>query len=159
MADEVQSGSDAGTNDIGILTSRVLTAWRKRLRRMKDARPRGGDRGESERHLVSALLRVTEAGDDHWLPALAAAAARYGTEQPRARLDPSGLCNEFAALRQIVLKQLPEAGLAGPDAASARIHRLDQAIAIVAKAAVSADTESQRTSNSVAAPQTDGLLS
>jgi hypothetical protein len=127
---------------------------------MKDAQPRGGDRGESERHLVSALLRVTEAEDDHWLPALAAAAAQYGTEQPRARLDPGGLCNEFAALRQVVLKQLPLGGLTSADGTSARIHRLDQAISIVAKAAVLADTQSQGTGgNSLASSRTDGLPS
>jgi hypothetical protein len=140
MADETQPSDDGGSNDIAVLTTRVLTAWRRRLRRMKDAQPRSGDRGECERHLVAALLRVTEADDDHWLPALAAAAARYGTEQPRARLDPSGLCDEFSALRQVVLKQLPERTLTTPDAASARLHRLDQAISIVAKAAVTEPT-------------------
>jgi len=135
MADECQSSVDVDSREIAALTTRVLAAWRKRLRRRKDPHPRTSDRGESERHLVAALLRVTE-NDDQSLPALAAAAARYGTEQPRARLDPVGLCDEFEALRQIVLNQLTERGSANPDVASARIRRLDQALSIVAKAAV-----------------------
>jgi len=135
MADESQSSVDDDNRDIAALTTRVLAAWRKRLRRRKDAHPRTSDRGESERHLVAALLRVTE-NDDRCLPALAAAAARYGTEQPRARLDPVGFCDEFVALRQIVLKQLTEHGSLNPDVASTRVRRLDQALAIVTKAAV-----------------------
>ena len=143
MADESQSSVDVDSSDIGTLTTRVLAAWRKRLRRRKDAHPRTSDRGESERHLVAALLRVTE-NDDQCLPALAAAAARYGTEQPRARLDPVGLCDEFVALRHIVLNQLTERGSANPTMASARIRRLDQALSIVAKAAVLTESQPRR---------------
>ena len=138
MADERQSSFDVDSREIAALTTRVLAAWRKRLRRGKDAHPRASDRGASERHLVAALLRVTE-NDDQCLPALAAAAARYGMEQPRARLDPVGFCDEFVALRQIVLKQLAKRGSPNPDVASTRIRRLDQALSIVTKAAVSAE--------------------
>jgi hypothetical protein len=143
MADESQSRVDDDSREIADLTTRVLAAWRKRLRRRKDAHPRTSDRGESERHLVAALLRVIDE-DDQCLPALAAAAARYGTEQPRARLDPAGLCDEFVVLRQIVLNQLTERGPADPNVASARICRLDQALSIVAKAAVSTEFQSPR---------------
>lgn len=136
MADESQSRADVDSREIAALTTRVLAAWRKRLRRRKDAHPRTGDRGESERHLVAALLRVTE-NDDQCLPALAAAAAAYGTDQPRARLDPVGLSNEFATLRQVVLDQLTQGTSLSPDVVSARVRRLDQALSIVAKAAVS----------------------
>jgi|tagenome__1003787_1003787.scaffolds.fasta_scaffold20209297_1 hypothetical protein len=138
MDDERESCVGDESGEIAALTSRVLAAWRKRLRRRKDAHPRTSDRGESERHLVAALLRVTE-NDDQCLPALAAAAARYGTEQPRARLDPAGLCDEFVALREIVLNQLTERGAPNPTVTSARIRRLDQALSIVAKAAVSTE--------------------
>lgn len=143
MADENQSRVDVDSREIAALTTRVLAAWRKRLRRRNDAHPRTSDRGECERHLVAALLRVTE-NDDQCLPALAAAAARYGTEQPRARLDPVGFCDEFVVLRQIVLKQLAERGSPNPDVASTRIRRLDQALSIVAKAAVLTEFERGR---------------
>lgn len=145
MADESEPSVDAESREIAALTTRVLAAWRKRLRRKKDMHPRTSDRGESERHLVAALLRVTE-NDDQCLPALAAAAARYGTEQPRARLDPLGLCDEFDALREIVLKQLTEHGSPNPTATSARTRRLDQALSIVAKAAVSTELQPRRMS-------------
>jgi hypothetical protein len=138
MDDASESNVDGESREIAALTTRVLAAWRKRLRRRKDAEPRTSDRGECERHLVAALLRVTE-NDDECLPALAAAAARYGTEQPRARLDPTGLCDEFVALREIVLNQLTEHGSPNDTATSARIRRLDQALSIVAKAAGSTD--------------------
>ena len=141
MADESQSSDDIARREIAALTTRVLAAWRRRLRRSKDAHPRTSDRGECERHLVAGLLRAIE-NDDQCLPALAAAAARYGTEQPRARLDPAGLCEEFVVLRQIVLNQLTERGPSDPDVASARICRLDQALSIVAKAAASTEFHS-----------------
>lgn len=140
MADASRSTPDGASDEIADLTTRVLAAWRKRLRRRKDAQPRTSDRGECERLLVAALLRVTES-DDQCLPALAAAAARYGTEQPRARLDPVGFCDEFVALRQIVLKQLTMRGSPNPDVASTRIRRLDQALSIVTKAAVVTEFE------------------
>ena len=143
MADESQAGVGAADPEIAALTTRVLAAWRKRLRRMKDAHPRTSERGECERHLVAALIRATE-NNDECLPALAAAAARYGTEQPRARLDPVGVCAEFVALRQIVLNQLTERGMANPDLASARVRRLDQALSIVAKAAILSEHEQGR---------------
>lgn len=145
MPENCESRTDADTTDsaavIAALTTRVLTAWRKRLRRRGDTRPRSGTRGESERQLVTALLRVTAADDAQFLPALAAAAAQYSVEQPGARLDPGGLSGEFTALRQIVSKQLKERESPNSDASLARIVRLDQAISIVAKAAVSADYE------------------
>ena len=141
LADELEPGVDSGAREIAALTSRVLAAWRKRLRRMNDAHPRAGDRGECERHLVAALLRVAEVDDEQWLTALAAAAARYATEQPRGRLDPSGLSGEFAALRQIVLKQLTQRAPAEPEVTFARSHRLDRAISIVAKAAGFSEVE------------------
>ena len=143
MADQSQSRVDSDSGEIAALTTRVLAAWRRRLRRRKDTHPRSSDRGESERHLVAALLRVTES-DDQFLPALAAAAAAYGTEQPRARLDPVGLRNEFAALRQVVLDQLTPSASVNPDVASARIRRLDQALSVVAKAAVLVECEPRR---------------
>jgi len=135
MADQSHSTPDAHGSEIAALTTRVLAAWRKRLRRKKDGPPRTGERGDCERHLVSALLRVSQMDDEQSLPALAAAAAHYGTEQPGARLTPRGLGDEFAALRQIIVKQLTRAGSNDGAAAAACLGRLDQAIAIVAKAA------------------------
>jgi hypothetical protein len=125
MADQSHSTPDADASEIAALTTRVLAAWRKRLRRKKDGPPRTGERGDCERHLVSALLRVSQMDDEECLPALAAAAAHYATEQPTARFSPRGLDEEFVALRQIIEKQLTRA----------RLGRLDQAMSIVAKAA------------------------
>ena len=135
MADQSHSTPDADAAEIADLTTRVLAAWRKRLRRKKDGPPRSGERGDCERLLVTALLRVCQADDEQCLPALAAAAAHYGTEQPGARLNPRGLGDEFVALHQIIAKQLARVD-SNTDAPSvARLVRLDQAMSIVAKAA------------------------
>src|SRR5690349_13042376 len=96
------SSRRVGASDVEHLTSEVLRQWRQRLRRRSDERPRTGDRGESERLLVGALLRASSSNDDTILPGLAAAAAQYGAGQRRDRPDPASLCDELSCLRQIV---------------------------------------------------------
>jgi hypothetical protein len=119
------------------LTNHVLESWRRQLRRVADNQPRTGDRGETERLLVSALLRASSSDTDEILPGLASAAARYGAGQQRERLDPGGLCEELASLRQIVWDELKQSD---PTVRSAvdRILRFDRALSIVVKAAVTA---------------------
>lgn len=119
------------------LTNEILQRWRRRLRRRADNRPRSGDRGESERLLVAALLRASNAKDDTLLPGLAAAAAQYGAGQRRDRLDPGGLCDELSCLRHIVWNDLKSRGPSVHDAVD-RILRFDRALSIVVKAAVTA---------------------
>lgn len=133
-ADAVSAGAAAGVEG---LTSEILRRWRQRLRRRGDDRPRSGDRGESERLLVAALLRASSSNDDSVLPGLAVAAAQYGTGQRRDRLDPGGLCDELASLRQIVWTEL-KSGQPDVNAAVDRILRFDRALSIVVKAAVTA---------------------
>jgi len=118
------------------LTSDILQRWRQRLRHSGDDRARTGDRGESERLLVATLLRASTSTDDAALPGLAVAAAQYGSEQ-RDRLDPAGLCEELACLRQLVWDELKSRE---PNVNSAvdRILRFDRALSIVVKAAVTA---------------------
>jgi hypothetical protein len=130
---------------IDFLTARILRQWRQRLRRLGDNRPRAGDRGENERLLVGALLRASSSADDEVLPGLAAAASCYGAGQRRARLDPTGLCDELSSLRQVVWKQLKEEDPSVESAAD-RILRFDQALSIVLKAAVTAGYPSQQPS-------------
>jgi hypothetical protein len=125
------------THDIDHLTSDILGRWRQQLRRREDERPRSGNRGESEQLLVATLLRASASKDDSLLPALAAAAARYGAEQRRARLDPGGLCDELSLLRHIVWEVLKLHGANVNDAVD-RILRFDQSLSIVVKAAVTA---------------------
>lgn len=133
-ADSVSAGAAGGVDG---LTSEILRRWRQRLRRRGDDRPRSGDRGESERLLVGALLRASRSNDDSVLPGLAVAAAQYGTGQRRDRLDPGGLCDELASLRQIVWSEL-KSGQPDVNAAVDRILRFDRALSIVVKAAVTA---------------------
>src|SRR5207249_4692719 len=45
MADDRRSRVDVDSGEIAALTTRVLAAWRKRLRRRKDGHPRTSDRG------------------------------------------------------------------------------------------------------------------
>lgn len=125
------------TRDIDDLTNDILRRWRLQLRRRADDRPRAGSRGESEQLLVATLFRVSSSKDDSLLPALAAAAARYGAEQRRARLDPDGLCDELSRLRHIVWTELKSKGPNVNDAVD-RILRFDRALSIVVKAAVTA---------------------
>src|SRR4051794_15602024 len=131
------AAADSAPRDVDHLTSDVLRRWRILLRRHADDRPRAGDRGESERLLVATLLRASNATDDAMLPALAAAAARYGTDQRRDRLDPGGLCHELAHLRQIVWSELRSDGSPLRDAVD-RILRFDRALSIVVTAALKA---------------------
>lgn len=131
------SPSGVGASDVEHLTSDILRRWRRQLRRRSDDRPRAGDRGESERLLVSALLRVSSSKDDTILPGLAAAAAQYGAGQRRDRLDPGGLCDELSCLRKIVWKEL-QSRQSHVDEAVDRILRFDRAVSIVMKAAVTA---------------------
>ena len=130
------AGADA-THDVDRLTSDILHRWRQELRRAGDDHPRSGGRGESEHLLVATLLRASTSRDDAILPALAAAAARYGAEQRRARLDPGGLCDELSRLRHIVWAELKAQGTNVSHAVD-RILRFDRALSIVVKAAVTA---------------------
>ena len=123
--------------DIEQLTSDILERWRRQLRGQSDDRPRTGDRGESERLLVTALLRAASANDDSVLPGLAVAAAQYGSEQRRDRLDPGGLCEELSCLRQLVWSEL-RTRQSNVNQAVDRILRFDRALSIVVKAAVTA---------------------
>lgn len=125
------------TREFDRLTKDILLRWRQELRRDGDDRPRSGGRGESEQLLVSTLLRTSSAKDDAILPALAAAAARYGAEQRRARIDPGGLCDELACLRQIVWGEIKAQAREVQDPVD-RILRFDRALSIVVKAAVTA---------------------
>lgn len=131
------TGSADAASDIEHLTSEILQRWRQRLRRRSDDRPRTGDRGESERLLVGALLRAACSKDDSMLPGLAAMAAQYGAGQRRDRLDPGGLCDELSCLRQIVWSEL-KARQSNVNDAVDRILRFDRALSIVVKAAVTA---------------------
>ena len=126
--------------DVDGLTSDILQQWRQRLRRHSDDRPRTGDRGESERLLVSALLRAASSKDDAMLPALAAAAAQYGAGQRRDHIDPGGLCDELTCLRHIVWSQL-KSRHPNVNEAVDRILRFDRALSIAVKAAMTAGYE------------------
>jgi len=135
------------SGDLPALTQRVLGQWRRRLRRLADdERPRSGDRGESERILVQALLRATIArmsSGDEILPALAAAAARYGTVQHRERIDPTGLCDELGALRAVTWEILKEDDPRTHEEALRRIFLFDRALSVVFRAAVTAGYDPQ----------------
>jgi hypothetical protein len=132
-----ESAKDVSAADVERLTTEVLRLWRQRLRRLADDRPRTGERGESERLLVSALLRVSDTETEDSLAALAAAAANYGAAERRSRLDPGALCDELAYLRDIVWRQL-KAMEASTHQAVGRILRFDRALSVAMKAAVSA---------------------
>ena len=134
---DATSASDLGASDVEHLTSDILRRWRRQLRRRSDDRPRAGDRGESERLLVGALLRASSSKDDTILPGLAAAAAQYGAGQRRDRLDPGGLCDELSCLRQIVWSELKSRQSPVHEAVD-RILRFDRALSIVVKAAMTA---------------------
>ena len=135
-SDPAGAGGNRAT-DLERLTGDILDRWRQRLRRHSDDRPRTGERGESERLLVGALLRVSSLKDDSVLPGLAAAAAQYGAGQRSHRLDPDGLCYELSCLRQIVWSEL-KSGQSDVNDAVDRILRFDRALSIVVKAAVAA---------------------
>ena len=137
----------AEASDVEHLTSDILRRWRRRLRRRSDDRPRAGDRGESERLLVGALLRASSSTDDTILPGLAAAAAQYGAGQRRDRLDPGGLCDELSCLRQIVWSELKSHQSQVHEAVD-RILRFDRALSIVMKAAVAAGYSDKTVSGS-----------
>jgi len=132
-----QTDSAGIAQDIERLTSEILRRWRVRLRRLADDRPRLGDRGESERLLVAALLRASNSKDDTLLPGLAVAAAQYGAGQRRDRLDPGGLCEELSLLRELVWSELKSQEPNVQNAVT-RILRFDRALSIVVKAAVRA---------------------
>ena len=117
------------------LAQDVLRLWRQRLRRNPDDRPRTDDRGESERRLVSALLRVAEAETDESLAALAGAAANYGACQWKGRLDPGALSEELACLRDLVWERLKQSGMLANQAVDT-ILRFDRALSLVMTAAV-----------------------
>lgn len=141
MADDDPRGARIDLSaDVDLLTNEILREWRHRLRRRADDRPRSGDRGENERLLVAAILRASQ--DDGVLPGLAAAAAQYGAGQRRDRLDPNGLCDELACLRQIVWRELKTHAANVNDAVD-RILRVDRALSIVVKAALTAGYEAQ----------------
>jgi transposase-like protein len=137
------SDRDAGVpsadvaREIDDLTRDILQRWRRRLRRRADDRPRSGDRGESERLLVAALLRASSSKDDSILPGLAAAAAQYGSGQRRDRLDPGALCDELSCLRNIVWSELKSHEPTVHKAVD-RILQFDRALSIVVKAAMTA---------------------
>lgn len=141
------ASSGVGASDVEHLTSDILRRWRWQLRRRSDDRPRAGDRGESERLLVGALLRASSSKDDTILPGLAAAAAQYGAGQRRDRLDPGGLCDELSCLRQIVWTEL-KSRQSHVDEAVDRILRFDRALSIVMKAAVTAGYADKTVSSS-----------
>lgn len=127
----------SGAVDVERLTDDILPQWRQRLRRRSDDRPRTGDRGDSERLLVAALLRASSSKDDAILPGLAAAAAQYGALQQRDRIDPGALCDELTCLRHIVWSELRSRQSNVNDAVD-HILRFDRALSIVVKAAVAA---------------------
>jgi hypothetical protein len=141
MADDDPRGARIDLSaDVDLLTNEILREWRQRLRRRADDRARSGDRGENERLLVAAILRASQ--DDGVLPGLAAAAAQYGAGQRRDRLDPNGLCDELSCLRQIVWSELKAHARSVNDAVD-RILRVDRALSIVVKAALTAGYEAQ----------------
>ena len=148
------SSSGVGASDVEHLTSDILRRWRRQLRRRSDDRPRAGDRGESERLLVGALLRASSAKDDALLPGLAAAAAQYGAGQRRDRLDPGGLCDELSCLRQIVWSELQQRQSHVNEAVD-RILRFDRALSIVVKAAVRAGYTENTVSDSPPCSKTE----
>src|SRR5690348_1191137 len=134
------------------LLNRVLSRWRGRLRRLADSRPRSGERGESERLLVGALLRATdsdESMDDRLLPGLAAAAARYGAGQRRERIDPGGLCDELGSLRAVVWEVLKERTPVDAEQSLVRILRFDRALSIVIRAALRAGYDPEDAKRSI----------
>ena len=107
---------------------------------MPDARPRSGDRGESERILVASLLRTTQSQvtNKDTPSALATAAAQYGARQRRERIDPGGLCDELGSLRAVVWEFLKEADGTDHERSLKRILAFDCALSIVSRAALRA---------------------
>jgi hypothetical protein len=118
------------------LTS-IVDDWRQRLRSADGDERRTGERGKREQDLVRALLRASDvsAEEETVLHALAVAAAAYGEEKHRERLDPSILCWELAELRNAVwdhFKQLDTARNA-----TEHILRFDRALSIAVRATIS----------------------
>lgn len=119
----------------------ILAGWRQRLRGSPDLQPREGLRGRRERALTRALLAaaesrgVADAPDEEALRKLAMAAALYGADQPRERLDPGALCEELGYLRQAVWDHLRQAKLER-QVITDRILAFDRALTIALRAAV-----------------------
>ena len=149
--DRIPGSASEAPNTLNTLTTRVLTRWRGRLRRLPDGRARSGERGDSERNLVRTLLRATEpvaSSDDENLAALAAAAARYGAGQRRERIDPGGLCDELGALRGTVWEVFKEVDPKPHHDALGRILAFDRALSIVLRAAVMAGYDPEQARDS-----------
>jgi hypothetical protein len=144
----------AGTQRVAVddLVARILSRWRGRLRRLPDRRPRTGERGDSERVLVSTLLRIIssdESSAEENLPGLAVAAARYGAGQRRERIDPGGLCDELSSLRSVVWEVLKERDDPSRTEAVERIFRFDRALSIVTRAALKAGYDPEEAKRSI----------
>ena len=135
----MSDATDRLLNDDAI--SEILADWRRRLRSASDgAPPRGGGRGQRERSLTRALLAAAAAPENtpqatESLGKVAMIAALYVADQPRERLDPGALCEEFAHLRQAVWSYLKQKRVAA-DAATKRILGFDRALSIATHAAI-----------------------
>ena len=123
------------------LVAEILAGWRQRLRGSPDLQPREGLRGRRERALTRALLEAAESRskdsgpEEEALRKLAMAAALYGADQPRERLDPGALCEELGYLRQAVWQHLRQAKL-DRSAVTNRILAFDRALTIALRAAL-----------------------
>jgi len=156
------AGGAESPENLSALTARVIARWRTRLRRLPDGRERSGERGDNERNLVRILLRATEtesSTEDESLPALAAAAARYGAGQRRERIDPGGLCDELGALRNAVWEVLKEQDPDPHRKALARILSFDRALSIVLRAAVTAGYDPEQARDSIRCRAVEGETS
>lgn len=124
---------------------RILAAWRCRMRATLDAHPRSGDRGVRERALVRALLGYagepvdgTPGGasqNEDRLEALALAAALYGANMPRERLDPATLCSDLSELRESVWEELGIRDLSAAEQAKC-VQRYDEGLSVALRAAL-----------------------
>lgn len=140
----MNDATDRLTNDDAI--SEILADWRRRLRAAPDVTPaRQGVRGHRERSLTRALLSAAMFENTpqamESLDKLAMIAALYGANQPRERLDPGALCEEFTHLRQAVWQFLKRARLEA-DLATTRILAFDRALSLAMRAAISGGYQS-----------------
>lgn len=135
----MNDATDRLTNDDAI--TEILAEWRQRLRSAADVAPaRQGARGHRERSLTRALLSAAVSENtpqaSESLDTLAMIAALYGANQPRERLDPGALCEEFTHLRQAVWQFLKGTRLEA-DVATKRILAFDRALSLAMRAAIS----------------------
>ena len=142
-ANEAFAGADDGAAR-DALVAEIVDGWRQRLRGSPDLQPREGLRGQRERALARALLAAAEVHvegsvgreeDEEAFRKLAMAAALYGADMPRDRLDPGALCEELGHLRQEVWHHLRQANLER-EVVTERILSFDRALTIALRAAL-----------------------